>query len=109
MGKVLNNIATAVLVVCALTITGIVLRREFFVDAPELRTQRVEHWKDLRSRGGRWLGPKDAPVQVAVFLDYECQPCALASQAIEKVSRKYESQVGFVYFKPALEVTPECL
>ncbi len=103
MGRLLNNIATGVLVVCALTITGIVLRREFFVGEPELRTRRVEQWKDLHSRGGRWLGPKEACVQVAVFLDYECQPCALASQAIDRVARKYEGQIGFVYFNLPLK------
>ncbi len=44
------------------------------------------------------FGPKDAPVQIVEFTDFECPYCALAAlNALDLVRKTYGNQVRFVF------------
>jgi protein-disulfide isomerase len=107
MSKTLNNIATILLVGCALTVTGLVIRREFFL-GPETIPSRVipmPAWKKV-VEGGRWIGPKDAKAQVAVFLDFECPPCRMVKETLDVLLNRHSRELALVLFNFPLKTHP---
>jgi protein-disulfide isomerase len=68
-------------VVCAVAMTGLVLRREFFPPPPEGHAQALKSipispdlWHRI-SQGGRRVGPVDAEVVLVLFTDFQCPSC----------------------------------
>ncbi len=48
--------------------------------------------------GGRPAkGPKDAPITMIVFSDYECPFCRRAETTVEEVLKKYEGKIKYVF------------
>ena len=57
--------------------------------------------------GGRpERGPKDAPITIIEFSDYECPFCKQAEATVQKVLKTYGNQVRFVYRDFPLEIHP---
>ncbi|HET7464425.1 MAG TPA: DsbA family protein [Longimicrobium sp.] len=96
--NLLSNLATGVLVVCAVVVTAAVVRREFFPPrgGPEMRTRRVENWEALTS-AGQWLGNPRAPVRIVEFSDFQCPFCARTHPVLEAVRRRHPDQVAVLY------------
>jgi protein-disulfide isomerase len=94
--NILNNIFTGILVLCAVTITVLILRREF---AQTLRPQasKVENWKKLLGEG-HWFGPNDAAVYIIAFFDYECPPCKRLELTLDAVLSKYNDKVALIRY-----------
>lgn len=44
-----------------------------------------------------FLGPKDAPVTIVEFADYQCPYCAMAIPTVEDVMKKYPGKIKFVF------------
>jgi protein-disulfide isomerase len=97
--------ATAVLVLCALITTGLVVRREVFGSrtAPQgAATQQpryIASWKAVDAIGTR-TGPTNAPVTIVEFVDYECPACRRYNEVLADVEKAYPNQVStiFVHF-----------
>lgn len=87
---------TGILVVCALIITGLVLRQEFFKSAPQSVVQQVENWKQLKLTGQR-IGSADAPVQIIEFFDYQCPYCKQVQASVKAVQQNYPKEVSVVH------------
>ena len=99
--NLLSNLVTALMVGCALVITGAVVRREFFApDAAaaqqDLTPRRVENWAQLASAGQR-MGPASAPVQIVEFSDFQCPFCATFRGTLAKLRAKYPDRVSVLY------------
>jgi len=92
----LNNIFTGILVLCALIITILILRKEF-VNRPHPQVSKVENWKKLLGQG-HWLGPKDAAVYVIAFFDYECPPCRSLEPTLDAVLSRYKNEVALIRY-----------
>jgi protein-disulfide isomerase len=99
----LDTAVTTILVVCALVITALLVRREFFEPASVARLSDqkqkqvfLKEWRDDLSLGVR-LGPADAPVQVIEFADFECPFCAQFYRTIKPIWAKYPKQVALTY------------
>jgi protein-disulfide isomerase len=99
-GSILSNVATGVLVVCAVAITALVARREFFMAPPasgavtELR--QLDRWSHLAETGAR-MGPADAPVVIVEFSDFQCRFCAVVQTALAAIRTRYPERVAVVY------------
>jgi len=91
-----STISTAVLVVCALAVTGLVVRRELQTPDSGLETSFYPRWKELIERGNR-LGKPSAPVQVVLFSDYQCPYCRSITPTIEQLLAKYPETVAVTY------------
>jgi protein-disulfide isomerase len=96
----LSNLATGVLVVCAVAITALLVRREFFSAPPpraavtELR--QLTDWAPLAEEGTR-MGPADAPVQIVEFSDFQCPFCAVVQETLATVRARHPERVAVVY------------
>jgi protein-disulfide isomerase len=97
----IDTIVTGVLVICALSITTLVARREL-TSSPtsmleeERRPLYVKEWQDGLDRGVR-LGAADAPVQLIEFADFECPFCAEFGKTLKLLREKYPTQIGLTY------------
>ena len=93
--------STTLLVICAVTVTGLVVRREMFegpsvlVASPAL--SEVEDW-DLLSQGPLRIGAPDARVKMVVFGDFECPACrAFMIGTLPKLRADYGGQLAVVF------------
>lgn len=100
MRKHLLDGAVAVLVICAVVVTALVVRRTFFTgtEAPDrsFRLRSVEDWRGYLE-GGHRRGPGDAPVQIVVFSDFQCPFCRDLSRRLERLRGEYGREVAVVY------------
>ena len=96
----MSNLATGLLVLSALTITGLLVRREFFASPPpsaavtELR--QLDDWAGLAAAGTR-MGPADAPVEIVEFSDFQCPFCAVVQETLAAVRARHPDRVAVVY------------
>lgn len=99
MKNLLANTATAVLALCALTMTGLVVRRELQSQpsgTAEPDVREIEGWEALAS-AGHLMGDPNAPVKIVEFSDFECPFCAEAHSTLQEIRKKYGGQVAVVY------------
>ena len=99
--NLLSHATNAVLVVCALVVTGAVVKREFLSAPPSAspapaapRMVAVE--ADL-TRGVRLLGSADAPVKIVAFLDFQCPFCSTFHQTLQRVRARHPDRVAVAY------------
>jgi protein-disulfide isomerase len=102
----LQNTASVVLVVCALTVTGLLVRQQLFPPAAvaAVPVTRVKDWQPL-SQVGNVMGPRGARVTIVEFSDFQCPFCGQAAQALQGVRERYPD-VAIVYRHLPLEAHP---
>lgn len=99
MSQRLSNAFTGVLTVCAVAITGMAVRREFFnpaTRAAPVEAVTVENWESFAA-GGSALGTIEAPVRIIEFSDFQCPFCAEVSTSLRKLRDRYPGKVAVVY------------
>lgn len=100
MKNILETAFTAVLVLCAVVVTGLLVRREFFPPPPPAQPEAkpifVTNWRDYLDSGER-MGPDDAPVQFIEFADFECPFCGSFHKDMKALRERYFAQVALTY------------
>ena len=96
MKNFLSTATTVVLTLCALVLTGILVRREFFPGITATAPREVEHWSQLAS-AGHTMGPANAPVRILEFSDFQCPYCARLQPTLQAIRAKYPDRVAVVY------------
>lgn len=92
-----KNLATVILLMCAVLVTAAVVRREFFpAGTPDGQPRVVEDWEELSASGHR-LGPPDAPVAIVEFADFQCPFCATAARSLRELRSRFGDQVAVIY------------
>lgn len=95
--KGIETFATATLAMCAITVTGVLLRREFSRPAaPSLKAVFVKGWQNYAVSDER-LGSRDGPVKVVVFSDFECPFCRQLSTSLDRLVEKSPSKFDIIY------------
>jgi len=97
----ISRIGNTVLVVCAVILTSLVVRKELFVGAPVARRTAGE-WREVRdwrsySTSGERLGRSDAPVTIVVFGDFECPACRALTAVLHELLERRASDVSVRY------------
>lgn len=97
-----DSLLTSTLVVCALTTTALVVRREFFASrnvAAQSVPQNpvfIQAWRSQLGKGAR-MGADAGRVQVLEFADFECPFCGNFHRTLKSIEAKYPSQIGVTY------------
>lgn len=95
--KLLTGLSS-ILVLCALFVVGLLVHRYFFSSKPKPKMQKrtIEDWKTLSFNGQR-IGPKDAPVQIVEFFDYQCPYCKSVQPVVKAIHKKYPKKVAIIH------------
>lgn len=95
-----DTLVAGTLGLCALVMTGLVVRREFFVPAPPVQVEQkpvfIKEWRSQLAKGVR-MGAEQAPVQLLEFADFECPFCASFHKDLKALRASYPTQVALTY------------
>lgn len=94
-----STTVSAILMACALLITALVVRREFFPPTPpEAGAEPVEidDWQTLAD-GGRRVGDPEAPVEIVEFVDFQCSFCAQAAHRLDALLERFPERLAVIY------------
>lgn len=98
----LSQVTSAMLTVCALVVTGLLVRRELVERAAGPRTETSSqleeaHWQRV-AMGGHRLGPQTATVVVVEFGDFECPACRRFNRgALRAAMANYPHDIALVF------------
>lgn len=101
-----SQFITFVLVVCAVIITILVIRREFNPKESTLTTfipieRPIENWKEIVKSN---VELSSAPVQILKFYDYQCPWCKSVQPAINTVLHNYSEKISVQYIHFPLRI-----
>lgn len=91
--------ANVVLIVCAVTVTGLVVRQDLFPPSrarPRPHTEQVSDWRRYAAQGHR-SGPAAAPVDIVVFSDFQCPACRILAGYLDAIRMEFPDQVAVVH------------
>lgn len=95
---VVGDVAAGILAVCALVVTGLLVKRELFPSvttaAPAIQT--IADWSEYAAAGQR-MGPAQAPVTMIEFSDFQCPFCRMLAMRIDSLQHLYPGQIAVVY------------
>ena len=94
----LERRATPILLVCALTATAMVLRRDSSSSGKSgvVAVKEVENWRKYMM-GGSITGPPLAPVVIVEFSDFQCPECARLAERLDSLQLKYGDSIAVIY------------
>lgn len=95
---VLNG-AVSVMAMCALVITGLVVRREFFpgpAAAAQASPSKVQNPERYAATGNR-IGPATAPLTIVEFSDFQCPYCRMYAETLQRVRQLHGENVSIVF------------
>jgi protein-disulfide isomerase len=110
--ELLQNTLSGVLVLCALVITALVVRRELWPAAPpEAARHAVSQVADWRSyaSGGHRTGPDEARVTIVEFSDFQCPFCARLAPRLDSLRQRSPVPFVVVYRHYPLENHPHSM
>jgi protein-disulfide isomerase len=96
MKMTLSDVFTGIMAVCALAVTGLVVRNEVAGPAAAAEVKFVSNWQSV-AREGTVMGRPDAPVQIIEFSDFQCPFCARVQAALREVRERHPGQVAVVF------------
>lgn len=106
------DLAVGVTVLCAVTVTTLVVRREIFkpnrAHAQAIPTRTVRDWRRYAAVGHA-TGPADAPVVITEFSDFQCPFCRELAGRLTRLRAHYPNRVRLVYRHFPLARHPQAL
>ncbi len=99
-GKILRDVGFGVLVVCALVVTALLVRRELFTPAAaggsSAQRSSVSAWRSYIDPA-REEGENDAPVTLVEFSDFQCPFCREFAGTVKAARQHFGAKVAFEY------------
>lgn len=94
----IDRLATPVLLICAVVVTGIIARREFFPPTPQNQAAitEVRNWRRYAAEGSR-VGANVAPITIVEFSDFQCPFCGVLSRRLDSLRTKYPDKLQLIY------------
>lgn len=106
MSNGVDRLLTSVLVLCALVVTALVVRREFMPTPPTtVRTPRAladvvgpsDALAVKSAPTARLIGPATAPVQLVEFADFQCPACAGAATELKSLQKAFPGRFVLIF------------
>ena len=101
--QILNSVLTVILVLCAIIITVLVVKRELFNNKYTPKVRTVQNWRTLVDDGHQ-IGTSNASVYIIEFTDYECPYCKILKKNIDSILVKYKDKVALIVYNFPLEI-----
>jgi protein-disulfide isomerase len=93
----LNNVLVATAVLCAVVSTGLMARRELFMDRPA-SPEPVRLQDSQKYAVGHYFGAPDAAVRIVEFSDFQCSFCKrFADSTWSTVRERFPNDVALIY------------
>ena len=94
----LSSIATGILTVCAIVVTGVLVHREFFAASPTSSpaTKHISTWREIAAEG-QSVGSDSAPVVITEFSDFQCVWCQRLAGRIDSVVASQPTRIRVVF------------
>jgi protein-disulfide isomerase len=93
-------LSTGILVICALSITALLFKREFFATSASVpraqKTTQVSDWEHYVGNGSR-IGQTSAEVQLLEFADFECPYCRAFHDSFKAVEANHPGHIALTY------------
>jgi protein-disulfide isomerase len=108
MSRHVGRLFDAGVFICAIVLTGAVVRREVVSRRPpsEPHPAVVADWSALQRSGYR-IGPLSAPVTIVEFSDFQCPVCAqFANEVLRPALRDHPGLVSVIYRHWPLSIHP---
>lgn len=103
-----GNVVTGVLVVCALTLTILVVRRELSAGDAVNEPPPIEDWQALLE-GAPTVGTQDAKLRLIEFMDYQCPCCVRMQPLLDSVLSEREGELQLVIRHMPLADHPQAI
>ncbi|MCZ7610347.1 MAG: DsbA family protein [Ignavibacterium sp.] len=100
-----ENILTGILVVCALIVTILFLRKEFSSKDTELNISIIDNWKELIPEDEETNG-NYSKVYLIEFFDYECPYCSVLDATLDTIKSKYIDKIKIIRYHFPLNIHP---
>lgn len=110
-GELASSAATAILVVCAIAVTVITVRREFRgnergAGGPQFEAQA--DWNQYAAVGQR-MGPANARVVLVEFSDFQCPVCATFADRLHQSMKRFPNDFAVVLRHFPLSIHPQAV
>lgn len=91
------DLITVVSCLAAVCVVSVAILPDYFESYNENKTKTwsLENWKSLME-GGHRSGPSKAPIQIILFLDYQCSSCHQMDMTIDWIRSKYPNRVSVI-------------
>jgi protein-disulfide isomerase len=99
------NAAVVVMMVCALTVTALVVRKELFSPAAAATPANPAHidaWRTF-TEGGLKMGDPAAPITIVEFADFQCPACRKFAEQVHQAQVRHPGKILVVYRHYPLE------
>lgn len=97
MKERIETAATVLLTLCAVLVTGLLVRRHFAHPPTSVAAVAlVDDWRAYAVDGHR-RGPGDAAVTIVVFSDFQCPACRVLSGYLPALFAEFEGEMATVY------------
>lgn len=93
------NTAVAVMACCAVLVTALLVRREFFAPASastSFEPTRVRNWERF-AEPATYIGPADAAVTVIEFSDFQCPYCKQHTEMLQRLRARYGDRLSIAF------------
>lgn len=101
-----ENIFSGILVICALIVIILLLRKEFSSTDTKLNWSVVNNWKELIPEE-EWKDENNKhKVYIVEFFDYECPYCSVLDATLDTIKSKYGDKIKIIRYHFPLNIHP---
>lgn len=98
----LGNIFNGLLVICALIVTSLLLKKEFF-NNKESAISTLTNWEYLID-GGKSIDAQK--IYIIEFFDYQCPYCGILDATLDSIKSKFKNKVEMIRYHLPLSIHP---
>lgn len=98
----LRNIFSGLLVICALIVTSLLLKKELF-NNKESTISTLNNWEYLID-GGKSIDAQK--IYIIEFFDYQCPYCSILDATLDSIKSKFKNKVEMIRYHLPLSIHP---